>query len=142
MLEILLPIVALAVTLGFTHTFYVRWTGSNAVAAESTSTYTADAEYNLDVTVPALSTNYVMAATIDVSQMKSLYLYSSVDLTLETNSGSSPAATVSLLAGKAKIWAHDSGETNPFGSTDVTGLFATCTPEATFKMRALIDPTV
>lgn len=94
--------------------------------------------------IPGPSTDLNVACVLAVAKMVSLVLYcATADMTVETNSGSAPAATVNLKAGKAVVWYSDSGLANPFGGTNVTALFITLagTTAATFEMRAVVDPT-
>lgn len=105
---------------------------------------TVEQEVNLDMQVANAVTDGLHALTLDVSQMKTMYLYSDRAVTLETNDGTTPGATVSLAAGIPRLWSSTSGETNPFGSTDVTALYVTNASgaAANIKIRIGIDPTV
>lgn len=88
------------------------------------------------------SNDQLFALTLDVSQMKMLYLHSDVACTLETNSSSAAAATVALVAGQPVIWTSTNGQTNPFGSTDVTALYVSAAAAGTLTLKAIVDPTV
>lgn len=105
-------------------------------------TVSADSLVSIDASV-ANGNDQLHALTLDVSQVKALYISSDQDLTLETNSSSSPADTIALKANKPVIWSTNCGLTNPLG-TDVTALYITNASGSTaaFKLRALVDPTV
>lgn len=101
--------------------------------------------YELDETIPSgEQTDLAVALVIDVSQMVAIYLHSDKAVTLEFNSSSSPSKTITLVANQAFSWDNLSGHTNPFGSTDVTGVFVTKagTPAARLRGYVLTDPTV
>lgn len=93
--------------------------------------------------IPASSTDLLVAGNIDVSQLKAFWIKSDVALTIETNSGSSPADTITLTAGRPVIWDHLSGETNPL-TTDVTAFYITegAGSAANLEMEFLVDSTV
>lgn len=115
--------------------------GDNQIS--KSNTITGGAKQSIEESVPDSSTDLAIAFTLDVSQLKSLYIVSDQDITLETNSGSSPADTISLVAGVPYVWHADSYHTCLLG-TDVTGLFATNSSgtDATLQIEALYDPTV
>jgi hypothetical protein len=109
-----------------------------------TESIVVDKEINFNTQVANAVTDGLHALAIDVSQMKTAYLYSTKNVTLETNDGTTPGATVSLVAGIPRLWSSTSGETNPFGSTDVTALYITNASGAAadIEVRIGIDPTV
>ena len=74
--------------------------------------------------------------------MKSLFIYSDVAATLETNSSSAPATTLALVAGQPVAWSSTNGQTNPFGSTDVTAIYVSAASAGTLTIYYLVDPTV
>lgn len=127
--------------MAFTHSIEVIYKASGVAAPGDTKTYTGGLEVNISESITA-GTDTLVACVLDVSQMKSLYLYSDVAMTIETNSSSAPAATVTLVAEQAVVWSSTNGQTNPFGSTDVTALYITNGSTGTLTMRALVDPTV
>ena len=84
--------------------------GSGTIISESIAASTTDAEIT-----------FVM----DVSELKSLWLCSSQDVTVETNSSSAPADTIELKADCPLVWESTTGYfTCPIG-TDVTTLYIT-----------------
>ncbi len=113
---------------------------SGSEVLEYSETINTGSAFELDVAIVASSTDIPLACAIDVSEMKTLFLLATQDMTLETNDGTTPAATVTLKAGIPVVWTSTSGQTNPFGSTNVTGLYVTSTLAGTFKMRTGIDP--
>ncbi len=95
---------------------------------EQTKVTTVDGEDNRDVSVPDETTDHQINIAIDVSLLKSFYLDSDQDVTVESNSGSAPDDTFTLKANSPLIWDENDGQPNPFVSAvDVTKLFVTNT---------------
>jgi hypothetical protein len=87
-------------------------------------------EVNIDQVFPAASVNatYVVAFTIAGTQ--SFALLADKNLTIKTNSSSSPGNTWNLVAGSLFLWSRsDAYFANPI-SADVTEFFVTCTQAA------------
>ena len=104
---------------------------------------TADGKINEGViSVPSESADLQVIQSIDVSQLKSLMLLSTVDMTIETNDGTTPADTLTLAANVPLLWFEGCGFDNPL-TTDVTALFLTTgdVGEGTLTMRGLMDLT-
>ena len=127
--------------MSYTHTITITYNGGSSPIITGSNEYTAGAESNISESI-ATGTNTLVAFTADVSQMKTLLLYSDVSMTIKTNSSGSPDATVTLVAGQPLVWNSINGQTNPFGSTDVTALYATNASTAAFTLKCLFDPTV
>lgn len=99
---------------------------------------------SVDEPIADSTTNGLIAFTLDVSQLKALFMMSDQDVLLETNDGTSPDDSFALKANEPVIWHANSPLPNPFASgTDVTGLYATNASGATaaVQIRALVDPT-
>lgn len=132
----------------FTHT-HIRGITAAGLSITKRAEVTGEQEINISASVSAGTTNGLHALTIDVSQLKSLFIVADGDLTLETNSGSSPANTITLQANEPFAWAtgvdgtlRDTGGTAI--TTDITGLYVTNAGAAavTLQFFALVDPTV
>lgn len=106
-------------------------------------TITTDASLDWDVVVPGNTADLLVAAAIDVSQMKSLFIHSDVDVTIETNSSSSPGNTITVKANRPVQWYVDGGIANPL-TTDVTAFYITrgSAGDALVKIRIMVDATV
>jgi hypothetical protein len=87
-------------------------------------------------------TDFQITLTLDVSAVKAFLLMSSQDVTFETNSGSSPADTIALLANVPYAW-----HTNDYNAfllgTDVTAVFITNASGSTALIDLIVgaDPT-
>lgn len=104
--------------------------------------YTGEFEQIVDVPVPASSTELEVDVNVTVAAVKSILLTCDRDLTVKTNSSSSPANTLSLKAGVPYMWDSDSYDTLKL-TVNVTKFFLTLASgaAATFKMRCITDPT-
>lgn len=111
---------------------------SSNVLGTAESISTGVRENNIDIAL-VIGTDVSVPYTATRANILSLCLLSDVDLTLETNSGSSPQETISLKAGVAKTWtlAGEGLAACPF-SGNVTGLFATNAAAANLKVRTLL----
>lgn len=128
--------------MSFTHTLTQVWAqGNNSISQQVSKS--ADGETNRDVTVPENSTDLLVNFTLDVSELKALYIVSDKAMTIQVNSGSSPSVTLTLVANEPLVWWTGSSHANPFSSTDVTALYLTtgAVGEAILKIRALHDST-
>lgn len=92
-----------------TQTIESTVTGVSLIDGETVADGQTDSEINFD---------------LDVSACKSFYLISSQAVTFETNSGSSPADTISLRANEPYVWHTNAYDTFLLG-TDVTSVFIT-----------------
>lgn len=75
------------------------------------------------------------------ARLKMLYLVSDVDLTIESNDGTTPGDTLNLLAGEPVIYYDGGPFTNPFVSADVTKWYITNVDAANLEGFILHDPT-
>jgi hypothetical protein len=110
---------------------------------QTTATYDASGGLRPDVseTIPPSSTDLPLAWVCDVSQISAIEFLASAAMTVETNSGSSPGNTITLVANKPVFWFVGCGWACPL-TVDVTALYITSTAGGTFSIRALVDPTV
>ncbi len=98
---------------------------------------------SLEESVATGQTNRLIAFTLDVSQLKGIIINSTKDVTFETNSGSSPADTIALLANVPYVWHYQSYHPCLL-TTDVTGIYITNASgaTATINIEAVYDATV
>ena len=85
----------------------------------------------------------LVAGEIDVSQLQAWIIKCDTGVTVETNSGSSPADTITITANRPQMWDTLDGTVNPL-TTDVTAFYITenDSTAGTLQMMFLIDPTV
>ena len=128
--------------MAFTHTVSKQVVTQGAVHFFNKA-YTADGTDRREITVPDSTTDMEVNIDVDVSQIKSIYLHSTKDLLVETNSGGTPIDTLSLIANVPYSWTTDEYFTNTF-ATDITAIFLTNASgaSATFILEVLVDSTI
>jgi hypothetical protein len=123
------------------HTLVLALTAPSGQVSSSLQ-FNASADGEFDEVVPPTTTNMPFSLALDISQVKSLYILSDQDVTLKTNSSSSPTDTIALKANQPYIWytgAYDASKI----TADVTQAFITNAgaTQANVKMRWLYDIT-
>jgi len=87
--------------------------------------YLVDVVERVDVAVPVSATNQSAAIAFTMAKLVAIELVAvGVDLTVKTNSTTTPGNTINLKAGKAFTWENDVGLAQPF-TADVTVLYLT-----------------
>lgn len=91
----------------------------------------------------AASSSATVAATIDVSALKLLFVTVDGDEDGLTITFNGPDLEITLTPGDVLVWASSSEITNPFGSTDVTSISAVNEGDnaTTLRIEVLLDPT-
>ena len=91
----------------------------------------------------AIANDVLVALSVDVSQVKGVYILSDQDVTLETNSSSSPTNTLALKANIPYVWYTNKYDVLKFTS-DITALYVTnaSASAANLTIEILTDPTV
>jgi hypothetical protein len=100
-------------------------TNNGSFSSVSTS-YTCEGEHVIDVSIPASSTNLLIAFTLDVSTAIAGGIYASKAVTIKTNNSGTPVDTITLEDAEAIVWGNDEpdGVACPF-TQDVTALYVT-----------------
>lgn len=106
------------------------------------NTYSADGLEAREVSIADSVTDQLVNFTLDVSELKSIYMVSDQDLTVETNDSAAPQETISLLADKPLLWQHDSYFAIPFAG-NITKLYLTNSSGSTaiFNLEVVHDST-
>lgn len=127
--------------MAFAHTIGINWS-SGSRGIESSNAYSGAAQQSIDEAIPDSSSDLLVAFSLDVSEIKSIYILSDKDLTLETNNGGAPDDTITLVGGVPYIWHTGSYFTNLL-TTDITALYLTTgsVGEARFQLEVVTDPT-
>lgn len=125
-----------------THRIQFRFQKGNDVI-DKTVVSASGAENNLDEAIPDATTDGLVAWACDLTQMKSIYMVSDQDLSIDTNSAHPGTDEFELKANEPLVWTENCGLANPF-SADVTALYVTNSSGSTanLKIRKLEDPTV
>lgn len=122
-------------------THRLRWEYATPGLSNVTELTASDeGENNRDVVVPANSTDLLVAYTLDYSQCKGFFLLADANMTIETNSSSAPAQTITLTANVPVAWMTGAGVC-PI-TADVTALYVTSVAGGNLTIRSLIDATV
>lgn len=129
--------------MALTHTVGITYKTELGTIANTTDSYSGDAESNLDDTVAGPSTDKQYNMNVVAADIVSCVFYSDKALTLKTNSTSSPGNTITLVAGKQLVWNSDHPEVAPI-TTNLTTLYVTNagTTVANLKIRILKDAEV
>ncbi len=108
----------------------------------ASKTYTGTGWAGFDESIANGQTDKQVVVAIDVSAVKSIVILSDQAVTLETNSGSTPTNTLSLVAGVPYVWNTDSYDTFKL-TGDVTAVYITNSSGAAARVQldALLDAT-
>lgn len=109
--------------MAFSHTI-TRQVNNGGETIAKTNTYSGDGRESRTIAVPDSTTDQLVNLTMDVSQIKSLYIVSNYAVTVETNSSSAPTNTIALVADTPLIWHTGSYYTNLL-TADVTAIYLT-----------------
>ncbi|VTR99240.1 unnamed protein product [Gemmata massiliana] len=143
MTVLLIALALLALAPGISHSLTLSW-ARNGEAITNVVTVTANGETNLDLTVPANTTDLRADIDLDADKIQSLYILSDQNVTIETNSGTSPGNTLTIGANKPYVWYLGCGLTNPI-TTDVAASIYVTNPSTTLaanvQIRVLQDMT-
>lgn len=126
--------------MAFTHRITQSVAGGKPVTKEND--YSGSGQLSIDETIAESTTDGLVVMSLDVSQIKSVYIVSTVDMLLETNSGSTPDDTISLVAGVPYVWTTDSYDSNLL-ATDITAIYLTNTSggSGNFTLECVYDAT-
>ena len=133
------------------HTIVTTYKSEGGTTLAKTAIVEAELSQNLELVVPAGSTDLQVDAAVTITNLKSICMTCSkvtgatgtfTQLTVETNSGSAPADTFVLTPANGLVWSYGDPNANPIG-TAITSMYVTNagTADANFVLRALHDPT-
>lgn len=132
--------------MSFTHRIVREW-NSGSLQLNQSKEVTSELESNISISIPDSTTDQLVAWAIDITQLKSLHIQTTQDITIETNNpaGTSAAAddTLTLLANQPISWQEGDVMDHPF-TADVTQIYVTNASgsAAQLDIRAGVDPTV
>ena len=113
--------------IGINYAFSIGVSGTDGTRINGSFTETGTTSIDLSKNLSAGSSNVLVAAAWTVSNTQAIFLVSSSNMTIKTNSASSPGNTINLVAGVPLIWDASAGYyPNPF-TVNVTGFYCTCT---------------
>ena len=116
--------------IGINYAFNIGVSGTDGTRVNGAFTETGTTSIDIANNFPAGATNVLQAAAWTVANTQAIFLLSSANMTIKTNSSGSPANTINLIAGVPLIWDASAGYyTNPF-TTNVTAFYVTCSSAA------------
>jgi len=125
--------------MAITHTAGITFSANNGTPATFQASQSADGEVNLDVTIAAAASNFVVVCPIDASQVKSILMYADAAMTVVTkSSGGSTVDTFTLVANKPLFWQFGFPTNCPV-TNDCATLQVTSTPGGNLKLFVLED---
>jgi len=128
----------MAVTNFFTDTITISYSGNGKAVSGKVGSYTGTKDAGIAIVIPANTTNQAVPITFPFANIQACVLDSSQNLTVLTNSTTTPGNTINLKGTKALDWGTDYVAAKPF-SADVTVMYvsnATAT-DSTFNVRVL-----
>jgi hypothetical protein len=130
--------------MALTNSFTLGW-NSGSSSIQKKYDITSGAQIEIDETF-ASGSDQLMAFALDVSQLKGIFIVSDKTMTLETNSGGSPANTITLVANVPFLWTVGGAPLRDTAgvavTVDITALYVTCGSTAVLQIRGIYDPTV
>lgn len=135
--------------MSFSHAITIRYQANGGASFSQAVTRTGGAEVNISESC-ADNAATVLTFALDVSAMTCCMICSTLrDGVLTINDDGSPDKTINLKAGLPIIWDSLNGQSNPFGTVDVTsakmtvalGVGDNAGLATVLEIRALVDPT-
>lgn len=120
-----------------TDTITVNISGTDGARIQGSSTETGTTQTNVDVSISAGVTNQLVAMAFVVANVQCCYLVSNQNVTLKTNSTTSPGNTISLKANIPYLWRKSAGYNALLFTTDVTSWYITTTSSARMQASVL-----
>lgn len=118
----------------------IQHTISYAFNGQANLTYsvteTGNTEENLDISIPASTTNQLVPFIVKtLANLQSFFMVSDGALTVKADSSGTPEETFTLAAGQPVVYQAGTGQSNPFTSTLDTGLYVTNNGTAAVRLQ-------
>lgn len=140
-IALLVGLVVAVVVRGVTHTLTFSAGGFSDGMTPITVSTTGSLGLEIDEDVAASTTDQLLTIAIDVSEIESLIIFTDGALTVETNSSSAPAQTLTFAADKPLVWASGMPSSCPL-TTDVTALYFTNAGGSSVNIRGIINLSI
>jgi len=128
--------------MSITHVHSPSWSQGNS-SLSGRREVSGDSEINIEVSVPATTTDMQVDVVVDVSDVKSLFMKAATqDVLVQANDGTSPDFAITLKADQGEGW-HDEMSTACPLTDDLTALYLTNSgaSAAQVSIRILVDAT-
>ena len=110
--------------MSITHNITRAWRGQTGATTISASVaLTGSEELNLDFSLAANTTNQQEALAFTKTLLQSVFVYSDQNITIKTNSTSTPQDTLTINAGDPLVWDVNCGLAEPFAGNVTTAYF-------------------
>jgi hypothetical protein len=117
-------------TIGINYSFTVGFVGTDGTRESGSFTETGTTSIDIATNLPASSTNVEVSISWTVANTQAIFLLSSSNMTIKTNSSSSPGDTIDLIAGIPLIWDASAGYYANLFTVNVTSFYCSCTAAA------------
>lgn len=109
----------------------------------TTETVADDGSQSLEESIADGVVDQALDFDVKAAAIKSIIMFATTDLTIETNNAGTPDDTIALVAGVLRHWSVNSSEAN-FITTDITQLFVSNASGSPAKLivSVIYDPTV
>jgi len=128
--------------MAFTHTVRQTWTSPNgSVELQGSVSETANAERNAQLAIAGTTADQQFDLDVLFAKLKSVFLLSTIDLTIETNATDATGGnTIELVANVPFYWCNSSGLACPF-TANVTTMYVTPggSVAGTLDIKILVD---
>lgn len=124
--------------MSITHTITKTWASGTSAPLSKSVSFVGVRELNIDAAVAASTTNQQELLSFTAASLLEIFISSTQNVTIKTNSSSSPQETLTITGGDPLQWDNTCGIAIPF-SGDVTSIFITNAgaSSATVSIRTL-----
>lgn len=112
-------------------------TQPGATSISGTQTEIGNNEIAINQQIPASSSGLAVTASFTAANVQSIFMVCSQNITIQTNSTTSPGNTINLKAGIPLLWSVSAGYfANPF-TVNVTSFYVTNTAACRLQVKIL-----
>lgn len=120
-----------------TDTLTVTVKGTDGQRVTSSSDESGTTRIAINTSIPASTSNQLVTIAWTAANAQSIYILSSQDCVLKTNSSGSPAQTVNLKAGIPLVWQASAAYYTNIFVTNITAWYITTTSATTVQAEIL-----
>ena len=130
----------MAVVNVFTDTLSITYSGNGKSVSSKLGTYSGVKDAGIATVIPAGSVNFQVVLAFPVANIQAMVIDASANVTIKTNSTSSPGDTINLNANYGIFWGIGGLPARPL-SVDVTSLYVSNpgAVDCTFNVRVLYN---
>ena len=109
----LMGLVAWLLVLGVVHTITINWQSTVGGSFKQSVKLTGAKEVDFDFTVAGGVVNQQFSLALTKAAVQVIYIFCDQNVTIKTNSTSTPQDTITITAGNPFLWSAGSGIANP-----------------------------